>query len=118
VRDRVRVRHAYARGGRRACVQPYCEYDHGCVRPSRRSAVREGAVKVSVVWATAAIQDVVEVEVLPGATIADALARSGLVARYALDPAMLGFAVFGRRAWSHTALADGDRVELTRPLEV
>jgi putative ubiquitin-RnfH superfamily antitoxin RatB of RatAB toxin-antitoxin module len=75
-------------------------------------------VKVSVVWATAAIQDVVEVEVLPGATIADALARSGLVPRYALDPAMLGFAVFGRRAWSHTALADGDRVELTRPLEV
>jgi len=75
-------------------------------------------VKVSVVWATATIQDVVEVEVPPGATIADALARSGLVARYALDPAMLGFAVFGRRAWSHTALADGDRVELTRPLEV
>ena len=75
-------------------------------------------MKVSVVWATVAIQDVVEVEVLPGATIADALARSGLVARYALDPAMLGFAVFGRRAWSHTALADGDRVELTRPLEV
>ena len=75
-------------------------------------------MKVSVVWATAAIQDVVEVEVSPGATIADALARSGLVARYALDPAMLGFAVFGRRAWSHTALADGDRVELTRPLEV
>src|SRR6185312_15764747 len=107
VRDRVRVRHAHARGGRRAGVQPYCEYDHGCVRPSCRSAVRERAVKVCVVWATVTIQDVVEVEVPAGATIADALARSGLVGRYALDPAMLGFAVFGRRASPGTALAEG-----------
>ena len=33
-----------------------------------------------------------------------------------LDPALLGFAIFGQRATPATLLADGDRVELTRPL--
>ena len=75
-------------------------------------------MKVSVVWATPTIQDVVEVDVPAGATIADALARSGLVAQYGLDAAAIGVAVFGRRASVQTALAEGDRIELTRPLEV
>jgi putative ubiquitin-RnfH superfamily antitoxin RatB of RatAB toxin-antitoxin module len=75
-------------------------------------------MKVSIVWATPSIQDVVEVELPSGATIADALARSGLVAQYGLDSATIGVAVFGRRASAQTALAEGDRVELTRPLQV
>jgi putative ubiquitin-RnfH superfamily antitoxin RatB of RatAB toxin-antitoxin module len=75
-------------------------------------------VKVTVVWATRAIQDVVEVDLPPGATIADAIAKSGLVAQYELDAARLGFAVFGRRASAQTPLAEGDRIDLTRPLEV
>jgi uncharacterized protein len=75
-------------------------------------------MRVSVVWATPSLQDVVEIDLPAGATIADALARSGLVAQYGLDAAALGFAVFARRASAQTALADGDRIEITRPLQV
>jgi putative ubiquitin-RnfH superfamily antitoxin RatB of RatAB toxin-antitoxin module len=73
-------------------------------------------VIVTVVWATPDVQDAVAVEVPRDATIADAVVRSGLVAQYGLDPAAIGFAIFGRRRNAGTLLADGDRVELTRPL--
>jgi putative ubiquitin-RnfH superfamily antitoxin RatB of RatAB toxin-antitoxin module len=75
-------------------------------------------VNVTVVWATARIQDAVPVEIPPGATVADAVAGSGLLAQHGLDPAQIGFAIFGRRARADATLADGDRVELTRPLLV
>ncbi|MEO8304419.1 MAG: RnfH family protein [Betaproteobacteria bacterium] len=75
-------------------------------------------MKVTVVWATPSIQDIVGVDVPAGATLADAVARSGLLARYGLDPASLGFAIYGKRARGNLALVDGDRIELTRPLEV
>lgn len=71
---------------------------------------------VTVVWATPHVQDAVAVLLPGGATIADAVARSGLIEHYGLDPAAIGFAVFGRRRDADAALADGDRVELTRPL--
>ncbi len=58
------------------------------------------------------------VDLPAGATVADAVARSGLVARYGIDRAALGFAIFGRRVRADAPLADGDRVELTRPLVV
>ena len=75
-------------------------------------------MKVTVIWATPSIQDVVEVELPPGATVGQAVDRSGLVVEYALDPARLGVAVFGRRSSREAPLAEGDRVELTRPLEI
>ena len=75
-------------------------------------------MNVTVVWATLQVQDAVEVELPAGASIADAVARSGLIDQYRLDAATLGFAIFGRRAHSDTLLADGDRVELTRSLDV
>jgi putative ubiquitin-RnfH superfamily antitoxin RatB of RatAB toxin-antitoxin module len=75
-------------------------------------------MRVTVVWATAALQDLVEVELPAGATVGEAVDRSGLVAQYRLDPARLGLAVFGRRARREALLADGDRIELTRLLEV
>jgi len=75
-------------------------------------------MKVSVVWATATLQDQVEVEVPAGATVGEAVDRSGLLVHYALDAARLGFAVFGRRASRAALVADGDRIELTRPLEI
>jgi hypothetical protein len=73
-------------------------------------------VNVTVVWATPRVQDIVDVELPAGATIADAVGESGFVAQYGADPATLGFAIFGRRAAASALLADGDRVELTRPL--
>lgn len=48
-----------------------------------------------------------------GATVADAVAASGL----ALD-GVAGYAVFGVRADAHTRLHEGDRVELLRPLRI
>ena len=73
-------------------------------------------MKVTVVWAAPDAQDVVPVTLAAGATVADAVARSGIVEHYALDAARLKFAVFGRRAPAETPLSDGDRVEITRPL--
>ena len=73
-------------------------------------------MKVTVVWATPRIQDIVSVELPEGATVADAVAQSGFVIRYGLDSTALGFAIFGRRASANAPLADGNRVELTRPL--
>ena len=75
-------------------------------------------MRVTVVWATPSVQDVVAVELPAGATVADAVERCGLIAQYALDAARLGFAVFGRRVSAHSPLAEGDRIDLTRPLEV
>jgi putative ubiquitin-RnfH superfamily antitoxin RatB of RatAB toxin-antitoxin module len=73
-------------------------------------------VKVTVVWATREVQDAVTVVLPPGATVADAVARSGLVPQHRIDPTALAFAVYGRRRKADAPVADGDRVELTRPL--
>lgn len=72
---------------------------------------------VRVVWATHEVQDVVHVELPPGATLADAVSAAGLVAQYALDPSTLRFAVHGARAEVGTVLTDGDRVEMLGPLK-
>jgi len=73
-------------------------------------------MNVTVVFATAGVQDVVPLTLPEGATVADAVARSGLAQTYALDPAELAFAVHGKRRAAGALLADGDRVELARPL--
>ena len=75
-------------------------------------------MNVTVVWATPLLQDVVALELAPGATLADAVRGSGFVAQYGLEPADLGFARFGVRAPADTPLAEGDRIEITRRLEV
>ncbi|HVN34850.1 MAG TPA: RnfH family protein [Casimicrobiaceae bacterium] len=75
-------------------------------------------MKVTVVWATASVQDLVDVELPSGSSVGQAVDRSGLVRQHGLDPARLGIAVFGRRTARDAALAEGDRIELTRPLAV
>ena len=75
-------------------------------------------MNVNVVWATPHLQDVVTIELAPGATIADAVRCSGFIAQYGLDPATLRFARHGVRAAADACLADGDRVEITRALRV
>lgn len=74
-------------------------------------------MNVTVVWATLAVQDVVAVELPRDATVAEAVEKSGLVAQYGLDVTRLGFAIHGRRVAADAPLADGDRIDLTRPLE-
>jgi len=71
---------------------------------------------VTVAYAAPGVEAIVAVALPAGATVADAVAASGLVARLGLDAAGLDCAFFGERAALATPLADGDRVELTRPL--
>lgn len=74
-------------------------------------------MRVEVVYALPEGADVSVLELAPGATVQDALAASGVAARHAaLDLSQAG--IFGRRVAADTALADGDRVELYRPLTV
>ncbi len=73
-------------------------------------------MRVIVVWATREVQDLVSLDLEAGATIADAIARSGLAANYGFDASRMIVAVYGRRAPLDAPLADGDRVEITRPL--
>lgn len=75
-------------------------------------------IRITVVWATPHVQDVVDVALPEGSTVAAAILRSGFAAAYALDLDRLDCSVDGRRARSTTVLADGNRVDLARPLEV
>ncbi|CAM4000775.1 RnfH family protein [Bordetella muralis] len=56
--------------------------------------------------------------VLPnGATAADALRQSGFEAAFpGVDPWGQGVGVFGKQCQAETPLADGDRIEIYRPL--
>ena len=72
------------------------------------------AIRVEVVYAEAKEVDAVSVRLPAGATVRDAVAASGIAERRAVDFDAVG--VFGRRVPADTRLADGDRVELYRPL--
>lgn len=72
-------------------------------------------LSVTVVYAARGVE-AIEPLVLPaGATVEDAVAASGLVARLSL-PATIAYAIHGQRAAPDVPLANGDRVEITRPL--
>ena len=58
----------------------------------------------------------VDVELGEGASVADALAASGIVTRLQLFEAALSYAIHGQRAERNTPVRAGDRVELLRPL--
>lgn len=73
-------------------------------------------MKVAVAYAGPEGEALVVVEVAGDATLADAVERSGLVARFQLDAAHLGYAIHGQRATPQLPLREGDRVELLRPL--
>jgi putative ubiquitin-RnfH superfamily antitoxin RatB of RatAB toxin-antitoxin module len=67
-------------------------------------------LRVEVVRALPGAQRVVAVELPPGSTARDAVKASGLDEPYA------ALGRFGKRVEPGTALKDGDRVELLRPL--
>lgn len=74
-----------------------------------------GPLAVTVAYAAPGVEAIVPLALPPGATVGEAVAASGLVARLGL-PATIGYAIHGQRAGPQTPLADGDRVEITRPL--
>lgn len=71
------------------------------------------ALRVQVVRGWPRRFEAVELELPAGATVADAVAASGYG-----DGGTGGFAIHGERAAGSTALRDGDRVEVLRPLQV
>ena len=59
------------------------------------------------------------VALAPGATALDAIRASGVLERFAeLDLSRLPVGIWGRACALETRLADGDRVEIYRPLAV
>jgi putative ubiquitin-RnfH superfamily antitoxin RatB of RatAB toxin-antitoxin module len=72
-------------------------------------------MRVEVVYAVAEAHDATLVELPAGATVGDALEASGIGKRHpGIDLSQLG--IFGRRVGRDARLADGDRVEVYRPL--
>ena len=73
-------------------------------------------MKVSVAYAGPEGVALMAVVVDEGASLADAVQTSGIVARFALFEAALGYAIHGQAAHPATPLRNGDRIELLRPL--
>jgi hypothetical protein len=72
-------------------------------------------VKVEVVYALAGGAEVVSLDLAPGATLRDAVEASGLLERHPqIDLERLG--VFGEARPADSPAAEGDRVEIYRPL--
>lgn len=80
------------------------------------STVRE-TLRVEVAYARVDRQFVIPVEVDAGATLADAVAASGILARCPeIDLEKNRVGVFGKLAKLDRRLRDGDRIEIYRPL--
>jgi putative ubiquitin-RnfH superfamily antitoxin RatB of RatAB toxin-antitoxin module len=76
-------------------------------------------LSVTVVYCAPGCEDVTEVTLPAAATVADAIAASGVLARrpeVAATPLEVG--IWGRACALKQRLEDGDRVELYRPLTV
>ena len=73
-------------------------------------------IDVEVAYAEPARQFLKRVALEAGATIADAIAASGLEAELGVDASSLATGIWSKPKPRDTALADGDRVELYRPL--
>jgi putative ubiquitin-RnfH superfamily antitoxin RatB of RatAB toxin-antitoxin module len=74
---------------------------------------------VEVVYALAEAQDAVTLELPAGATLRDAVLRSGMLERHPeIDLAAQKLGVFGAPAAPDRPLVDGDRVEIYRALVI
>ena len=74
-------------------------------------------ISVTVAAALPGLQEVVELDLAPGATVADALLRCGLQARFPdIDFATAHVGIWSRPCPRDTVLRDGDRVEIYRQL--
>ncbi|HEY6894735.1 MAG TPA: RnfH family protein [Rhodanobacteraceae bacterium] len=74
-------------------------------------------IEVEVAYAEPGRQFLRRVTVARDATIADAIALSGLEAELGIDAAPLATGVWSKPKPRDAHLADGDRVELYRPLQ-
>ena len=70
-------------------------------------------IEITVVYALPERAIEIEVRLDEGATVAEAIERSGIAARIPSDAAV---GIFGKRVRRDAVLASGDRVEIYRPL--
>jgi putative ubiquitin-RnfH superfamily antitoxin RatB of RatAB toxin-antitoxin module len=76
-------------------------------------------MRVSVVYALPDRQVLRELELPDTATVADAVARSGLLEQFPeIGSRPLACAIYGRVVANSQVLRAGDRVEILRPLQV
>jgi len=73
-------------------------------------------MRIQVAYIGPGCQALVDVLLEEGARVADAVARSGLLEQMPEPAGNIAYAIFGKRVDAQSPLADGDRVELTRPL--
>lgn len=74
---------------------------------------------VELVLATADAQVLLALDVDEGATVDDVIAASGIESRFpALDIAAMPVGIWGKQVSRDSAVRQGDRVELYRPLEI
>jgi putative ubiquitin-RnfH superfamily antitoxin RatB of RatAB toxin-antitoxin module len=86
--------------------------------PSRGVQTKSMAtLSVEVVYALPGAEDAVTLRLAPGATLRDAVLRSGMLERHPeIDLAAQKLGIFGKTAAADRLLADGDRVEIYRAL--
>ncbi len=78
---------------------------------------REQTIKVEVAYALPDKQAIVEVEVAPGTTAAEAVQQSNIAAQFDnIDIADAKLGIFGKGVAGTLVLEAGDRVEVYRPL--
>ncbi|MGQ0503449.1 MAG: RnfH family protein [Panacagrimonas sp.] len=76
-------------------------------------------ITVEVAYLAPGVQDLRSVELSLGATLRQAVMESGVLARCPeIDTDHCALGVFGRLRSPDSLLADGDRVEIYRPLQV
>lgn len=75
-------------------------------------------IVVEVAYALPDRQRLVVVDVPDGASVAAAIAASGLVDEFGLDEATLDVGIWSRRTTLDTRVKAGDRIEIYRPLTV
>ena len=76
-------------------------------------------LRIEVVYALRAEQVVWELEMAEGATVRQAVERSGILKRFPeIDLVRASLGIFGKVVSPNTPLRDGDRVEIYRPLIV
>ena len=75
-------------------------------------------MRVTLAVALAARQEVIELELAPGATVGDAIAAAQLARRFpGVDFASMRAGIWSREARDSARLREGDRVELYRDLK-
>jgi putative ubiquitin-RnfH superfamily antitoxin RatB of RatAB toxin-antitoxin module len=73
-------------------------------------------MRVEVAWVGGGTEALVTLDVPEGASVDDAVAKAALGLERDVRNGELVCAIFGRRVERSARLAEGDRVEITRPL--